>query len=118
NAQDFILGHNLTPTTALLGEGDVMVGTYAAGYGLTDTLTVATSPWLDISYSMPNLGLKYALPSGSDSTSFVAEGLYFKTYPYGDRFFEQESYFIRLTYGVEALKFWNAYLTYGYQYFS
>jgi hypothetical protein len=30
-AQEFILGHNLTPTTAVLNDGDIMVGTYAAG---------------------------------------------------------------------------------------
>jgi hypothetical protein len=96
-AQEFILGRNLTPTTAVLNQGDIMLGTYAAGYGLTDNLTIATSPWLDISYSMPNLGLKYSLPSGSDSISFVIEGLYFTTYPYGEKLFEQESYFIRPT---------------------
>lgn len=117
NAQDFILGHNLTPTTAVLNAGDSMLGTYAAGYGLTDKLTIATSPWLDISYNMPNVGLKYALPSGSDHTSFVIESLYFKTYPYGEKLFEQESYFLRLTYGLEFFGVWNPYLSVGYQYF-
>lgn len=106
-AQEFILGHNLTPTTAVLNDGDIMVGTYAAGYGITDNLTVATSLWLDVSYSMPNLGLKYSLPSGSDSTSFVVEGLYFKTYPYGEKLFEQESYFVRPTHGLEFFELWN-----------
>ncbi len=100
-----ILGHNLTPTTTTLDAGEKMVGSYALGYGITDDLTIANSPWLDISYNMPNIDLRYGLPSGSDLTSFAIEGLYFKTIPSGGRLFEQHSYFLRLTYGLEFFEF-------------
>ena len=66
---------------------------------------------------MPYLGLKYAWVSDSEYSSVSLEGLYFKTYPYGDRLFEQESYFLRLTYGFEYFNLWNVYFSGGYQYF-
>lgn len=47
-----LFGHNVTPTTYTLSKSQMTVGNYVAGIGLTDQLTIATSPWLYSSYNM------------------------------------------------------------------
>lgn len=116
-ARPTIIGHNLTPTTSVLGANDLTIGTYAAAYGVTDELSVGTSTWLDYSYSMPNVGLKYAPSISSDVHSLMFEGLYFKTAAYGERLFDQASYFLRASYGLATSSWHTAYVSSGYQYF-
>lgn len=47
-----VFGHNLTPTTYTLSKGVLTLGNYILGYGVTDKLTIATSPWLYADYNM------------------------------------------------------------------
>jgi hypothetical protein len=56
---DLFFGHNLSQTNYVLKSGQTTFGTQVIGYGLTDDLTVATSPWLIVDYSMLSLILKY-----------------------------------------------------------
>lgn len=116
-ADRLILGHNLTPTTDVLKNGDATVGSYAVAYGLSDQLTLSTSTWLDLSYSMPNFGLRYSVPLGFAEMNWGVEGMYFRTFDYGDRLFKQTSFFVRSTYGGTVLSFLKSYLSVGYQYF-
>ena len=54
------IGHNLTPSTDVAGKYKVTLGNYAAGFGLTENLFVATSPWILYSYNTMNIHLKYS----------------------------------------------------------
>ncbi len=116
-AQMRMLGHNLTPTTSVLAKGEAMLGTYAGGYGLTESLTVSTSTWLDVSYNMPNIGVKCALPSSTPEASASLELIYFKTFPFGWKLFEQESAFARATYGITPFAGLDVFFSGGFQYF-
>ncbi|MEN0060285.1 MAG: hypothetical protein AAGB31_15710 [Bdellovibrio sp.] len=61
------IGHNVTPTTDTLAAGEWTVGTYAVGVGLTDSLFIATSPWIGLSYNTANVHLKWADDFSADS---------------------------------------------------
>jgi hypothetical protein len=94
----FLLGHNLTPTTYTLGQNRVTVGYYAIAYGVTDKLMIGTSPWIDLTYNMPNVDVKYG--SNLDMRLVQrasAEFLYFKSYPYLRDIYRQESMLVRGT---------------------
>jgi hypothetical protein len=67
NTQLFI-GHNLTPSTDVLPSGKYTVGNYAAGFGITENLLVATSPWIWSTYNTMNLHLKYSQVLNPKST--------------------------------------------------
>jgi hypothetical protein len=58
----FFIGHNMTPTTETLKPGVATFGDYAAGVGLSDSLFVATSPWIWVSYNTANLHFKWTRP--------------------------------------------------------
>lgn len=68
SAQIFI-GHNLTPSTEVLRSGAFTVGNYAAGYGVTENLLLATSPWIWTTYNTTNLHLKYSQILSPKSTA-------------------------------------------------
>lgn len=67
NTQLFI-GHNLTPSTDVLRSGAFTVGNYAAGYGLTENVLIATSPWLWTTYNTTNFHIKYSQVISPEST--------------------------------------------------
>lgn len=74
-----LIGHNVTPTTDMLKSGVVTVGTYAVGYGLSDSFFVATSPWIWGSYNTANVHLKWGQRiSNSSRISLFAS--YFESY--------------------------------------
>ena len=54
-----LVGHNVTPTTETLGQGVVTAGNYAVAVGLTDSVFIATSPWIWGSYNTANIHLKW-----------------------------------------------------------
>lgn len=60
--ENFLIGHNVTPTAATPAKNTYTVGTYAAGVGLTNKIFVATSPWIWTSYNTANIHLKYIEP--------------------------------------------------------
>ncbi len=87
---NFFVGHSLTQTSYTLPEGKWMLGTFALGYGLTDDVTLGTSPWLLTLYNMPNvvLRMKKAL---STSTAIGAHLGYMKTQEYLQNFYKMEA---------------------------
>ncbi|MBY0371387.1 hypothetical protein K2X33_11915 [bacterium] len=116
-----LFGHNLTPTSYLLEEGQVTVGAYAIGYGITKRWTLATSPWMILSYNMPMVASKFLIAEG-DTTRLSLETSFFKTFdyyiplPYPHGQYDQESFFTRLV----GTKRWGQYalhVCYGWQYF-
>src|SRR5690349_16640648 len=62
------IGHNQTQSTDVLRAHTATLGNYAAGFGITDHLFVATSPWILYSYNTMNLHLKYSEDLNSRST--------------------------------------------------
>lgn len=89
---NFFVGHSLTQTSYTLPEGKWMLGTFALGYGLTDDVTLGTSPWLLTLYNMPNvvLRMKKAL---STSTAIGAHTGYMKTQEYLQNFYKMEAFY-------------------------
>lgn len=90
------LGHNLTPTTYTLSKGEITAGTYALGYGLTDELSIGTSPWLAYDYNMPMVQMKYGTPGFWEGSRIAADLNYFKTYPYGENLYDMKAAMTRL----------------------
>jgi hypothetical protein len=77
--KSLIVGHNVTPTTETLKRGVVTAGNYAVAVGLTDSLFIATSPWIWSSYNTANVHLKWgkAIDRGTRVGLF---GSYFQSY--------------------------------------
>jgi len=112
-----LLGHNFTPTTYTLAEDVVTIGTYGIGYGISDDVSISTSSWLDVSYNMPNLGIRYATDVDGFVDRFAIEPMYFKTFPYFYNDYEQESFFVRTTVAKNFSDFYVLNASLGYQYF-
>jgi hypothetical protein len=55
-----VIGHNVTPTTDTAPRGTWTAGNYAVGYSPTDSIMIATSPWIWASYNTANVHLKWA----------------------------------------------------------
>ncbi|CAN5727955.1 hypothetical protein BH10BDE1_BH10BDE1_30050 [soil metagenome] len=75
----FEIGHNATPTSYAMKAKTWTVGQYGAGYALSDSLFIATSPWIWASYNTMNLTAKWIKPV----TSKVRAGFfaaYFQSY--------------------------------------
>ncbi len=77
------IGHNLTPSTEVLRSGAFTVGNYAAGYGLTENLLLATSPWIWTTYNTTNIHLKYSQVLSPQSTAGLLVS-YFDSFGSGD----------------------------------
>ncbi len=89
---NFFVGHSLTQTSYTLPKGKWMMGSFALGYGITDDVTLGTSPWLVTLYNMPNVILR---TKKSLSTS-AAVGLqlgYMKTQNYLRSLYEMETFY-------------------------
>lgn len=93
----FMLGHLQTPALSTLPQNKWSVGTMALGYGITDRLTVATSPWLIGFYNLNNLVLRYRQPLGRYRFWGVQMG-YFK-----------DNSSLGKTYKMEAMGLWGLY---------
>lgn len=65
------IGHNLTPSTEVAGKYKVTLGNYALGFGLTENILVAISPWILYSYNTTNFHVKYSKPISARSTGGV-----------------------------------------------
>ena len=53
-------GHNMTPNTYTLSQGDCVAGFYISSCGLTNNFMVGTSPWLYLNYNSQTLAARYA----------------------------------------------------------
>jgi hypothetical protein len=116
----FLLGHNLNPTSAVLNQGEASVGTYAISYGLSDSLTVSTSPWIDLNYNMPMADLKFGIPLELGIVKRLSiETIYFKTVPFLFNLYVQTSTMERLTTTLqfEDFKNYRLHVTLNYQHF-
>jgi hypothetical protein len=76
------LGHNASPSSYALSAGQVTVGNFGIATGITDQLTIATSPWLWASYEAANVHLKW-IKKRRSGTRIGALVSYFETF--GDR---------------------------------
>lgn len=72
-------GLNVTQTANVYPVKRCTIGTQLLGCGITNELTLATSPWLDIQYNMYNANLRYQL-SERENLSRALQLSYFKTY--------------------------------------
>lgn len=92
-SSNFFVGHSLTQTTYTLNEGQMMAGTFAMAFGVTDSITLATSPWLLGLYNMPNVIVRTKLDLMKDLALGV-QGGYMRTEPYlQDQYKMEASYF-------------------------
>jgi hypothetical protein len=71
-------GHNMSPTANTLPQGATSAGIYIIGYGLSDDIMLATSPWFHIFYNMNNFILKAKLHQ-SKETTIGLQVAYFKS---------------------------------------
>ena len=109
-------GHNLTPTTYTLKKNQVTAGTYVLGVGLTDSLMICTSPWIDVLYNMPSIDGRF-LAIDSNDFRFLIDVSYFKTFEFLRDAYEQNSTFIRLITSQKFSNFYTAHASFDYQYF-
>ncbi|MBN8539245.1 MAG: hypothetical protein J0L82_02570 [Deltaproteobacteria bacterium] len=73
------LGHNATPSSYALGAGQITAGNFGIAAGITDQVTIATSPWLWASYEAANVHLKWITPR-SNGSRIGAMVSYFETF--------------------------------------
>ncbi len=109
-------GHNLSITTDTLFKSEASVGNYAVAYGLSNDLTIATSPWLYFSYAMPMALLRWRIYENR-SLSVAIEASYFKTSE-ASHYFHQESSFWKGSMGFLVSPSWVVYLNVGHQHFT
>lgn len=62
--KSIFIGHNATPTTYSMRAHTITVGNYGVGYSPSDSLLIATSPWIWTSYKTANLVAKWTRPVG------------------------------------------------------
>ena len=112
-----LLGHNFTPTSYTLPGRKLTFGNYALAYGITDSWTIGTSPWLILSYNMPMLETKFGFCLDSFIQRLSIDANYFKTFSYGRSLFQQESTFVRVTGSHRFSEAYTLHLSLGHQYF-
>lgn len=84
-----LLGHNLSNTSNVLDPGECTIGFLHAGCGVSEKLTVGSSPWMALSYKMAALALRYQLShSANQQESFQLS--YLKTFEKRYNYFEVE----------------------------
>jgi hypothetical protein len=115
--KSILLGHNLTPTTETLYRGTVTAGWYALAVGVTDNLTIGTSPWLASLYNMPNLDARITFDGANFIDLWTVEGAFFKTYAYGNNDYRQESTLLRLTGSHRFNSTYTLYVSGAHQYY-
>jgi hypothetical protein len=59
NLKAVFLGHNASPSSYALSAGQVTAGNFGIAVGITDHITIATSPWLWASYEAANIHVKW-----------------------------------------------------------
>lgn len=129
--QDFksvFFGHNVTPTSNTLHGGTFTVGFYAVAAGVTDHLTVGTSPWIEFGYNMHNVHMKYGGAIADDQRISV-NASYFKTHdeletkftPRGDSYhyylYKQESVTGQLVHSWRINSIYTIHNAFSYMYY-
>jgi hypothetical protein len=119
NGKSILWGHLLTPTSSVLKRGDWSVGTLAVAYGLSDWLTIGSSPWLWGAYNMAQVSLRAALPAGDDRHwQLGLQGQLFKTYLDSDSSrYRQSSVTVTPVLSARLSSVWNVHLAATAMYF-
>lgn len=73
----FFLGHLVTPSVSTLHKGQWTAGSMALGYGFSNEVMAAVSPWLMSLYNMNNLAIRVRGKDADPAWGF--QGAYFKT---------------------------------------
>ncbi len=110
-----LFGHNLTPTTHTLKKGVWTVGNIVLGNGITDRLTIATSPWLFSSYNMYNGFLRSRSAMANGELGFQLG--YFKTGNFGKNQYQMEAVSLSSSYGYNVTPNYTFTLSVNYMYF-
>lgn len=76
--KSILIGHNATPTTHALVPRTITIGNYGVGYSPSDSILIATSPWIWTSYNTANLAGKWTQPV-SDRWRIGAFAAYFRS---------------------------------------
>jgi hypothetical protein len=92
---NFFLGHSLSQTAYTLPKGSSMVGSFAVGFGVTDNITLGTSPWLLTLYNMPNLVVRTKQSLGTSTALGLHVG-YMKTEEYLLNRYKMEAFYSNL----------------------
>lgn len=72
-------GHNMSPNTYTLSQGGYSFGPYAIAVGLTDNITIATSPWMYYGYNSHNYMIRTSYKLNSNF-QLGGQMMYLKTY--------------------------------------
>ncbi len=80
-------GHNQTQSSDLLKSGQCTIGNYVLGCGVSNQITLATSPWLFVNYEAANIHIKFG-HRDSDGDSRATLLSYFRTLPRSRPFLE------------------------------
>lgn len=111
-------GHLVTGTPEVLSKGQLTAGTLMVGYGVTDRLTIGTSPLAYFGYDFYSLILRYQVYNNNDWKSGI-DFWYFKSIPElsDSSYFSQENIFIKLNGQYNLKDNLNIHMSYGYQRF-
>ena len=108
-----LFGHNLAPTAETMSKGDWTVGTYYAGVGVTDNITVGLSTWMIWGYNLDNVILRFRHPFFAEEISHQVA--YFKSNEQWGTRYVQESISYWLTYPFKFERYtFNTTLNYMY----
>jgi len=101
-----VFGHNMSPTTYTLGRGVMSLGNFMAGVGVTDRLTIGTSPWMYLSYNMYSFVARYGADLDADSR-WAAQAAYFKTGEFAPNLYQMEATSLWLTWAKRLTPFYT-----------
>lgn len=104
-----LLGHNLSITSNVLNAGECTFGFLHAGCGLTDKLTIGSSPWMAISYNMAAVAFRYEL-SNDDSKTEMIQFSYLKTNNNRKPFDDNDDFMDGLYMGYQMESAWLIYV--------
>ncbi len=116
NQKTILFGHNLSATTQTLKKNTWSIGNYVLVYGITDNLTLATSPWMLNSYNMYSAVLRYRKPL-SENKDFGVQISYFKTEQILSDFYQMEALSLSGIYHYKFNFLFSTYLNFNYMYF-
>lgn len=112
-------GHLVTGTPEVLAKGQATAGTVMVGYGVTDRLTLGTSPMAFLGYEFYSVISRYQAYS-SDDWRLGVDLWYFKSIPelQEESYYSQESLYLKLNTDYQVSAKIRLNMSYGYQHFS
>lgn len=111
-----VFGHNMSPTTHTLGRGVMSFGNFLAGGGVTDHLTIGTSPWMYYSYNMHSLVARYGSDIDADSRWSV-QAAYFKTGAFAPNLYQMEATSLWLNWAKRLTPYYTLNIVGNHMYF-